>query len=295
MSGKRYYWLKLKTDFFSNKLIKKMRRLPGGDNLLIIYMKLLLVSLENNGVIQIDGIEEEIAEELSIMIDEPVDNIQLLLAYCFKNGLVTQVEHMDDLEMTQAKALLGSETAAAERKRRQREKQKMIEKCDNVTKTSHMGHVEIEIDTDIEIEKELDNRVLLRKSNTSIEIEKSKCSSGGSTPFLSIAYEYQRLGFGQLSGTVAELIQADVAEYGEEWCKAAMNEATLNNVHSWRYVEAILKRWKNTYSLDLKPWEIERQAYRENDRISAVKNALQKDGESDEEDTSSVDYATQPF
>lgn len=294
MSGKRYYWLKLKTDFFSNKLIKKMRRLPGGDNLLIIYMKLLLVSLENNGVIQIDGIEEEIAEELSIMIDEPVDNIQLLLAYCFKNGLVTQVEHMDDLEMTQAKALLGSETAVTERVRRHREKKKALQCNANVTKMKHLGNVEIEIDTDIEIEKELDNRVLLRKSNTSIEIEKSEYG-GSSIPFSSIAYEYQRLGFGQLSGTVSELIQADVAEYGEEWCKAAMNEATLNNVHSWRYVEAILKRWRKTYSLDVKPWEIERQAYRENDRITAVKQALQKDGESNEESVSSVDYATQPF
>ena len=37
--AKRYYWLKLQQDFFSSKRIKKMRRLPGGDTLSIIYLK----------------------------------------------------------------------------------------------------------------------------------------------------------------------------------------------------------------------------------------------------------------
>ena len=38
--GKRYYWLKLKDDFFTSKRIKKLRAMAGGDTYLIIYLKL---------------------------------------------------------------------------------------------------------------------------------------------------------------------------------------------------------------------------------------------------------------
>ena len=47
--GKRYYWLKLPDDFFRQKPIKKLRRIAGGDTYTIIYLKMLLVSLKNEG------------------------------------------------------------------------------------------------------------------------------------------------------------------------------------------------------------------------------------------------------
>ena len=38
--NRRYYWLKLKDDFFKDKKIKKLRQLAGGDTYTIIYLKL---------------------------------------------------------------------------------------------------------------------------------------------------------------------------------------------------------------------------------------------------------------
>ena len=40
--NRRYYWLQLKEDFFKSKEMKLMRKLPGGEELTIIYLKIML-------------------------------------------------------------------------------------------------------------------------------------------------------------------------------------------------------------------------------------------------------------
>ena len=46
MGNKRYYWLKLKDDFFRQPKIKKLRQIAGGDTYTVIYLKLQLLSLQ---------------------------------------------------------------------------------------------------------------------------------------------------------------------------------------------------------------------------------------------------------
>ena len=48
---KKYYWLKLYSDFFTSKRIKKLRKLAGGETYTIIYLKMQLLALGNNGYI----------------------------------------------------------------------------------------------------------------------------------------------------------------------------------------------------------------------------------------------------
>ena len=40
MANKKFFWLKLKEDFFRDKRIKKLRKIAGGDTYTIIYLKL---------------------------------------------------------------------------------------------------------------------------------------------------------------------------------------------------------------------------------------------------------------
>ena len=42
MKEKRYYWLKLYDTFFENKTSKFLRRLPDGDKILIVYLKVTI-------------------------------------------------------------------------------------------------------------------------------------------------------------------------------------------------------------------------------------------------------------
>ena len=72
--GKKYYWLKLKDDFFTQPKIKKLRRIAGGDTYTIIYLKMQLLSLKNEGRLLWEGTEDNFVDEIALCIDEGVRN-----------------------------------------------------------------------------------------------------------------------------------------------------------------------------------------------------------------------------
>ena len=59
------------------KEIKKLRTIAGGDTYTIIYLKLLLLSLENSGRLFYESLEETFAEELALIIDEDPKNFKI--------------------------------------------------------------------------------------------------------------------------------------------------------------------------------------------------------------------------
>ena len=89
---KRYYWLKLKEDFFNRKEIKKLRKLAGGDTFVIIYRKMLLISIPNDGIIRFDGVENSLEDELALQLDEGADNVRMTVLYLKEQGLLEQVD-----------------------------------------------------------------------------------------------------------------------------------------------------------------------------------------------------------
>ena len=127
--AKRYYWLKLKDDFFRQKEIKKLRRIAGGDTFTIIYLKIQLLSLKDNGKLFYEGIEDNFAEELALEIDEDVDNVQVTLNYLIRHGLLEEVKQ-DEYVLPQTMSAIGSESASAERVRKNRAKTKLLQ-CNN--------------------------------------------------------------------------------------------------------------------------------------------------------------------
>ena len=79
--SKKYYWLRLKNNFFQQKEIKKLRKIAGGDTYTIIYLKLQLLSINNNGVLIFERTESSLIEQLALEIDEDVENINITLAF----------------------------------------------------------------------------------------------------------------------------------------------------------------------------------------------------------------------
>lgn len=158
--AKRYYWLKLKEDFFDKKLIKKLRSIAGGDTYTIIYLKMQLKSIKNEGILKYEGIENSFEEELALDIDEDLENVKVTLAFLQKHNMITQSSE-EDFILKETLECIGSETDSAERKRNQRKREKsMLKKCDNVTNVSLPSHVEKEIEKDIDIEDRLDNKII---------------------------------------------------------------------------------------------------------------------------------------
>lgn len=122
MSEKRYYWLKLKEDYFNSPKIKKLRKIAGGDTYTIIYLKMQLLSIKNQGVIQFEGIEPTIEEELALKLDEDIENIRLTLAFLEAQNLC-ELNNNNEFLLVEATTSIGSEVDSAERVRKFREKQ----------------------------------------------------------------------------------------------------------------------------------------------------------------------------
>lgn len=159
--GKRYYWLKLPDDFFRQKPIKKLRRIAGGDTYTIIYLKMLLVSLKNEGKLFFDGVEENFTEEIALELDEEEENVKVTVQFLMAQGLLQLIDE-SEYELTECSRMVGSESASAERMRRLRDKK--TSQCDiGVTQQLHLSDVEKEKEIEIEIEKEKE-----------IEIDKDK-------------------------------------------------------------------------------------------------------------------------
>ena len=123
--NKRYYWLKLKDDFFDSRKMKKLRKVAGGDTYTIIYLKLQLLSINNEGVIEFEGTDEDIYHQLALDIDEEIDDIKMTLAFCNANDLIEYVDN--DVFLNEVPALIGSESQSARRVRKHRKKKKALQ------------------------------------------------------------------------------------------------------------------------------------------------------------------------
>lgn len=123
MSLKKYYWLKLKDDFFRDPKIKKLRKIAGGDTYTIILQKIMLLSIREGGVIKFQGIEKSLQEELALILDEDVTNVDIALSFMNSSGLIEPLSNKEYL-LPSVPTLIGAESSSAERVRRFREKQK---------------------------------------------------------------------------------------------------------------------------------------------------------------------------
>ena len=145
-NNKKYFWLKLKEDFFNQKEIKVLRRLAGGDTFTIIYLKILLLSLKTNGKIYYDGIASSMIEEIAIEIDENIENTQITFNFLLQKNLI-EFSDNDEVKIANMASLVGSETESARRVRKHRASNALHCNTD-VTDMKHLGNTEIEIEID---------------------------------------------------------------------------------------------------------------------------------------------------
>ena len=156
---KKYYWLKLKDDFFRDKTIKKLRKIAGGDTYTIIYLKLMLMALKDGGKLFFEGVEDTFYEEIALEIDEDSENVRFTLLFLEKIGLLQEVSESEML-LTRMPEMIGSETNKAELMRRKRAQNRM-QNGNNVPPalpgvTNCYTEIEIEKEIDIDIEKEIE-------------------------------------------------------------------------------------------------------------------------------------------
>ena len=220
--NRRYYWLQLKEDFFKSKEMKLMRKLPGGEELTIIYLKIMLASLPDEGKIYFEGLAEDLAEELALLIDEDTEAVRMTLMFLSKKNLLTTNDNYQ-FTLEQVPEMIGSETASTRRSRKYREGQKALQ-C-NTDATKRNGDIEIDIEKDIELDQE----------------QEQKNAVGGEN----LVFKKLKEAFGEMSvnGTMVEEVERLLKQYGQELVVLALNETILNAGKSLRYTMSILQRW----------------------------------------------------
>ena len=123
MSVKKYFWVKLKPDFYQDRAIKKLRKMPSGDTCVIIYQKLMLFALKSDGRLYFEGDEENFAVQLALDIDEDENEVALTLTYLTKIGLLYE-EAPNIYAFSRLDEMTGMETLSDDSVRRTRAKQK---------------------------------------------------------------------------------------------------------------------------------------------------------------------------
>lgn len=157
---KRLYWLKLKTDFFTSKEMKKLRKIAGGDTYTIIYLKLQLLSLQDGGTLYFDGVEESFSEELALILDEEPDNVKATLLFLERTGLIEMSE--SEIRLLVVPTLIGKESESAGRVRAFREKQKMLQSNGEALQCNTLV-TKCNTEKDIDIDKEIDSKKSVSK------------------------------------------------------------------------------------------------------------------------------------
>lgn len=155
--AKKYYWLKLKNNFFSQPKIKKLRKIAGGDTYTIIYLKMQLYSLEDDGKLYFDGIEENFVEEMALKIDEDPENVGVTIQFLIAQGLMILCDDNEYL-MTETQESIGSESDSAQRVRAHRER-KALHCNDTVTLCNTEKEIEIEKENRDRVRDKTDSKI----------------------------------------------------------------------------------------------------------------------------------------
>lgn len=165
MENKKYYWIKLRKDFFERDDIDFILSQEKGCEYIVLYQMLCMKASNNEGFLGTKINEVIIPYDVKKITRDckyfDYDTVMVALELYKQLGLVYE-ESNNVLRISDYDNLVGSETVWAEKKRLYREKQKLLgQKGDNVRE-----------DIDIELDIDIDNNI--KKKDISKDISKKE-------------------------------------------------------------------------------------------------------------------------
>ena len=147
--NKKYYWLKLKRDFFKRHDVRIIEEMPNGKDYILFYLKLLLESIDHEGELRFSETIPYNEQMLSVVTNTNIDIVRAALSIFTE---LKMIEVYDDMTiyMNEVQKLIGSESTSAERVRKHRKNQKALQCNTDVTKSN----TEIELQLYKELHKE---------------------------------------------------------------------------------------------------------------------------------------------
>lgn len=154
--NKRYYWLKLQSTYFNQLEQKKMKKQENGKEMQIVYLRMMLSSIDKGGYIYYQGVFDTLEEELAEEFNEDIEIIRKTLEYLQTNNMIS-INENSDCFIPEVLECTGSEGYSAERMRRMRNKNKTSQCDTNVTCSDEELEKEQEKEKETELVSEKDD------------------------------------------------------------------------------------------------------------------------------------------
>lgn len=162
--NKKYYYLKLKEDFFDSAEIKVLEAMPNGYKYSNLLIKLYLKSLKFEGALRLNEFIPYNLEMISAIVGMDIDTVKVAFDIFRQLKLI---EILDDgtIYMLEIQNFIGKSTTEADRKRKYRakieaeKKKKLLESGSGQMSDKNPPETEQEIETEIETEIEIQQQI----------------------------------------------------------------------------------------------------------------------------------------
>ncbi|MEQ6206616.1 DnaD domain protein [Enterococcus mundtii] len=245
-------WIKLSTGLPDNKKIKRIRKMPDGDKVILFWVFLLARAGEVNrrGGLFLTETLPYSEEDLAADFDFTVEFVRFALLTLEKYSMVTRYEEIffiknwEEYQSIEGLEKIREQNRLRQAKFRKKQKQLSLDNVtDNVTVTQSNG-------TDIEVDKEKDK-----------EIEKEDEEDIGVYEFIQKSWGKSPTGL--LQGALGPMIK----NWGSDMILFAFKLAFENSVEMpglKKYVEAILNSWSKQGIQTLESAEKAQEAFKNN-------------------------------
>ena len=157
--SKKYYWLKLKRDFFKRHDIRIIEEMPNGKDYILFYLKLLLESIDHEGSLRFSDTIPYNEQMLSVVTNTNIDIVRSAMKLFIELNMMSVFDDQT-IYMNEVDKLIGCETEWAKKKRLYREtmdkERTLSSNCptDVPSLSDKSKSIEKEKETEIEKEKE---------------------------------------------------------------------------------------------------------------------------------------------
>ncbi|MFP7775874.1 phage replisome organizer N-terminal domain-containing protein [Streptococcus dysgalactiae] len=233
--NKKYYYLKLKENFFESDEAIILESMPDGYIYSNILLKLYLRSLKNDGLLMFNNLIPYNAQMLATITRHQVGTIEKAIQI-FRDLQLIEILDNGAIYMTNIQNFVGKSSTEADRIRKLRAKNNSGVQM--YTKQLEKSTPEIEIEKDKKIDINIDI-----KTEVEEEIKDSSATADEKSNFN--IFEYYQSRIGVLDGYQAEKLSAyiKIDKLESKLVKRAIDRAADNSKRSFGYVNSILKSW----------------------------------------------------
>ena len=208
--AKKYYWLKLKQDFFKQHNIRIIEEMENGKDYILFYLKLLVESISHQGHLRFSDTIPYNDKMLATITNTNVDIVRNAIKVFNELNLM---EILDDgtIYMTETQKMIGNETDWARKKREYRARLQEQKKDNVLTMSDKSKSIDIELEKDIDI------------SSNSL-------------------YDFVEENFGR---TLSSVEYEEISNWEDnDLTRYAIKQAILNSAYSIKYINTILSSYK---------------------------------------------------